>query len=96
MPYNFFSTKKFSFTPQELALSNAMIAYYSSFVSTFNPNPANNPLQLPQWLPYTIANDISLNENLTLVVTSGFRGPQCDFWTKYSVHNGLWQLQNIC
>ncbi len=84
MPYNFNHPPiPFEFTPEELVLSDALIAYYSSFVKTFDPNPRDNVLNLPHWEQYTIANDSSLNENLTLSVQSGFRGPQCDFWTQY-------------
>eukprot|EP00163_Fabomonas_tropica_P010747 TRINITY_DN2099_c2_g1_i2.p1 TRINITY_DN2099_c2_g1~~TRINITY_DN2099_c2_g1_i2.p1 ORF type:complete len:371 (-),score=108.24 TRINITY_DN2099_c2_g1_i2:775-1887(-) len=87
LPYVFQPSTGFQFQPDELTLSNEMIAYYGNFVNTGNPNqgPATVSVQWPAYSSAIESNIVFATGGLN--VTAPIREPQCDFWTNNIGYN---------
>jgi para-nitrobenzyl esterase len=63
-------------TPDETALSDAMIGYWSRFAATGNPNGGG----APEWPRAKAGSDPYLKLDTTIAASDGVRSAQCDFW----------------
>ncbi|MCS6936567.1 MAG: carboxylesterase family protein [Candidatus Bipolaricaulota bacterium] len=65
-------------TPQERALSNSMMTYWTSFAKTGDPNEG----KLPTWPAYTLSEDPHLQLDIPIRADKNLRKPYCDFWER--------------
>ncbi len=65
-------------TPQERALSDAMMAYWTSFAKSGDPNAGT----LPTWPAYTLSEDPYLQLDIPITGGRELRKPYCDFWDR--------------
>jgi para-nitrobenzyl esterase len=63
-------------TPQERALSDAMMRYWVNFAKTGDPNDG----ALPTWLAYTLAEDPHLQLDVPIKADRALRKRYCDFF----------------
>ena len=63
-------------TPEETALSDAIIGYWSRFAATGNPNGDG----APDWPRAKAGSDPYLKLDTTIAAGDGVRTAQCDFW----------------
>jgi len=70
----------YSFTQQELVLSNQISTQFGNFATTHSPN--NGPsIQALFWPQFTTANDYDIKwQTPASYIESGYRKAQCDFW----------------
>jgi len=66
--------------PQELALSEAMMAYWTSFAWTGDPNARGEEGDRPRWPRYTQSEDPHLELDIPIVQGHGLRKRYCDFF----------------
>lgn len=71
LPVSFFTP-----TPGEIALSDAMIGYWTRFAATGDPNGAG----ATAWPPYDAEADTHLVLDEAITLGTRLREPQCDFW----------------
>ena len=64
-------------SPGEVALSDAMIGYWSRFAKTGDPNGGG----APSWPRATAGADPYLALDATIAAGDGVRTTQCDFWS---------------
>ena len=69
-------TPTYTPTADEVALSDAMIGYWSRFAATGNPNGGG----APEWPPAQAGADPYLKLDTTITAADGVRTAQCDFW----------------
>lgn len=69
-----------SATPQERALSDAMMAYWTNLAKTGDPNEGT----LPTWPAYTLNEDPHLQLDIPIRADKNLRKPYCDFFESIS------------
>ncbi len=68
-------------TPQERALSEAMMSYWTDFAKAGDPNAEN----LPHWPAYALPNDAHQQLDIPIVTSRELRKSYCDFWDRLSL-----------
>ncbi|MCA9771644.1 MAG: carboxylesterase family protein [Myxococcales bacterium] len=63
-------------TPGDIAMGDAMAAYWVNFAATGNPNGAG----LANWPAYAAGSDLAEEFNLPVGAIDGVRTTECDFW----------------
>lgn len=63
-------------TPQERALSDAMMTYWTNFAKSGDPNDGT----LPTWPAYTLGEDEHVQLDTPIAAGRELRKPYCDFW----------------
>ncbi|MDW8140879.1 MAG: carboxylesterase family protein, partial [Candidatus Bipolaricaulota bacterium] len=63
-------------TPQERALSNSMMMYWTSFAKIGDPNDG----AVPRWPAYTLSEDPHLQLDIPIRADKNLRKPYCDFF----------------
>jgi para-nitrobenzyl esterase len=78
LPFEFHNLGLAGFAPSttENALSDAIVAYWTRFAATGDPNGA----AAPTWPSYSAASDPTLALDDTIAVVEGVHGAACDFW----------------
>lgn len=65
-------------TPQERALSDAMMAYWTNFAQSGDPNDST----LPRWPAYTLSEDPHVQLDTPITAGRELRKLYCDFWDR--------------
>ncbi len=68
-------------TPQERALSDAMMTYWTNFAQSSDPNGGT----LPLWPAYTRSEDPHVQLDIPITAGRELRTPYCDFWDRLQV-----------
>jgi para-nitrobenzyl esterase len=78
LPFEFHNLGLTGFTPSaaELALSDAIVGYWTRFAATGDPNDPS----APTWPIDAAQNDLVLRLDDAITAVSGVRTEQCDFW----------------
>ncbi|XP_009664053.1 general transcription factor 3C polypeptide 5 isoform X1 [Struthio camelus] len=83
------------YLPKHRTVSKAMIAYWTNFARTGDPNKGYSEVPI-NWLPYTLENSyyLEINNNMDYnSVKQNLRSPYVNFW--YSVYQNLPQAVNV-
>lgn len=76
LPFVFNNFGLISPTPEERALSETMLAYWTNFARRGDPNGS----VLPLWPTYTLDGDRHVNLDVPISAATGLREEFCDFW----------------
>ena len=81
IPYVFgtLDTRNFLWTDLDRKISGMMMAYWTDFAKTGNPNGTN----LPQWTPSDPEHDMVMGFGDTIGIRAGISKPALDFWDSF-------------
>ncbi len=81
------------FTSDENALSLEMVAYWSNFGISGNPNTPTAPSVT--WPAYSSTDEGYLGLDLNIVAGSNYRGLWCDFWDTLQSGEAIMKAENV-